>query len=95
MFSHQKIEKYINKIKQTLKDNGILFLKCFSDKEPIQEGPFKFSQDELTNLYSESFVIYSLKETVYQGTLDPFPNLLLIVMINDKPRKRIHNNMLK
>jgi len=72
-----------------------LFLKCFSDKELIQEGPFKFSQDELTNLYSESFVIYSIKETVYQGTLDPFPKLLLIVMINDKPRKRIHNNMLK
>jgi len=71
-----------------------LFLKCFSDKEPIQEGPFKFSQDELTNLYSES-LIYSIKETVYQGTLDPFPKLLLIVMINDKPRKRIHNNMLK
>ena len=50
-------KKYINKIKQILKDNGILFLKCFSDKEPIQEGPFKFSQDEITNLYSESFVI--------------------------------------
>lgn len=72
-----------------------MFLKCFSDKEPIQEGPFKFSQDELTNLYSESFVIYSLKETVYQGTLDPFPKALLIVMINDKLRKRIHNKMLK
>ena len=34
----------------------------------MQEGPFKFSQDELTNLYSES-LIYSIKETVYQGTL--------------------------
>ena len=72
-----------------------MFLNCFSDREPIQEGSFKFSQDELTNLYSESFVIDSIKETVYQGTLDPFPKLLLIVMINDKPRKRIHNNMLK
>ena len=59
-----------------------MFLKCFSDKEPIQECPFKFSQDELTNIFSESFVIYSVKETVYQGTLDPFPKALLIVMIN-------------
>ncbi|MGA9170074.1 MAG: class I SAM-dependent methyltransferase [Nitrososphaeraceae archaeon] len=88
-------KKYINKIKQILKDNGILFLKCFSDKEPIQEGPFKSSQDEITNLYSESFVIDSIKETVYQGTLDPFPKALFVVMINDKLRKRIHNNMLK
>src|SRR5919202_3166636 len=37
-------QKYIRKIKQILKDdNGILFLKCFSDKEPRQEGPYKFS----------------------------------------------------
>jgi hypothetical protein len=25
-----------------LKDSGTLFLKCFSDKEPRQEGPYKF-----------------------------------------------------
>ena len=55
----------------------------------------KFSQHEITNLYSESFVIESIKETVYQGTLDPFPKALFVVMINDKLRKRIHNNMLK
>jgi ubiquinone/menaquinone biosynthesis C-methylase UbiE len=34
-------KKYIDKIRQIPKDNGILFLKYFSDKEPIQEGPFK------------------------------------------------------
>jgi SAM-dependent methyltransferase len=39
-------QKYITKIKQILKkDNGILFLKCFSDKEPRQEGPYKFSAE--------------------------------------------------
>jgi ubiquinone/menaquinone biosynthesis C-methylase UbiE len=27
-------KEYINKVKRILKDNGILFLKCFSDKEP-------------------------------------------------------------
>jgi hypothetical protein len=48
-----------------------------------------------SHLYSESFVIDSIKETVYQGTLDPFPKALFVVMINDKLRKRIHNNMLK
>ena len=36
-------QKYISKIKQILKAKGILFLKCFSDKEPRQEGPYKFS----------------------------------------------------
>ena len=75
-------KKYINKIKKILKANGILFLKCFSDKEPRQEGPYKFSQDEIRDLFSESFQIHSVKETVYQGTLDPFPKALFVVMIN-------------
>ena len=64
-----------------LKDNGILFLKCFSDKEPMEEGPHKFSQDEIKDLFSESFIIDSIKETVYQGTLNPFPKALFVVMI--------------
>jgi hypothetical protein len=49
----------------------------------------------LSSIYNESFVIDSIKETVYQGTLDPFPKALFVVMINDKLQKRIHNNMLK
>jgi SAM-dependent methyltransferase len=40
-------QRYITKIRQILKDNGILFLKCFSDKEPRQEGPYKFSQEQI------------------------------------------------
>ena len=76
-------QKYTSKIKQILKkDNGILFLKCFSDKEPRQEGPYKFSAEQIRDLFGESFRIDSIKETVYQGTLDPFPKALFVVMIN-------------
>jgi SAM-dependent methyltransferase len=66
-------QKYIKQIKRILKANGILFLKCFSDKEPMQEGPYKFSQDEIRDLFNES---------VYHGTLDPFPRALFVVTIN-------------
>ena len=75
-------QNYIRKIKAILKVHGILFLKCFSNKEPRQEGPYKFSQDEIRDLFNESFGIDSIKETVYQGTLDPFPKALFVVMIN-------------
>lgn len=74
---------YINKIKGVLKDKGILFLKCFSDKEPRQEGPYKFSQQEVRDLFSKYFRIDSIKETVYQGTLDPLPKALFAVMIKN------------
>ncbi len=75
-------KEYTNKIKRILKDNGILFLKCFSDKEPRQEGPYKFSQNEISDFFNESFRIDSIKETVYQGTLDPLPKALFFVMIS-------------
>jgi cyclopropane fatty-acyl-phospholipid synthase-like methyltransferase len=77
----KKSQIYITKIKQILKDKGILFLKCFSDKEHRQEGPYKFSQQEIQDLFSKYFRIDSIKETVYQGTLDPFPKALFSVMI--------------
>ena len=73
---------YIRKIKSILKANGILFLKCFSDKEPREEGPYKFSQDEIRDLFNGSFRIDSIKETVYQGTLNPLPKALFVVMMN-------------
>jgi SAM-dependent methyltransferase len=75
-------QNYIRKIKRILKVNGLLFLKCFSDKEPRPEGPYKFSPDEIRDLFDESFRIDSIKETLYQGTLDPFPKALFVVMIN-------------
>jgi SAM-dependent methyltransferase len=73
-------QRYITKIKHILKENGTLFLKCFSNKEPRQEGPYKFSQKEIRDLFSKYFRIDSIKETVYQGTLDPFPKALFVVM---------------
>ena len=62
------------------KNSGILFLKCFSTKEPRQEGPSKFSEDEIKQLFRNDFVIISVKDTVYQGTLDPLPKALFVVM---------------
>ena len=71
---------YIKEVKRILDDNGRLFLKCFSIKEPRQEGPYKFSETEIRQLFGNEFVIISVKDTVYQGTLDPLPRALFVVM---------------
>ncbi len=43
-------QKYISKIKRILKHNEILFLKCFSDKEPRQEDPSIYSHSYLPTI---------------------------------------------
>jgi ubiquinone/menaquinone biosynthesis C-methylase UbiE len=76
----EKRPVYISEINRILDDKGLLFLKCFSTKEPRQEGPYKFSETEIRQLFRNSFVIISVKDTVYQGTLDPLPRALFVVM---------------
>ena len=72
---------YINEIKRILDDRGILFLKCFSIRESRQEGPYKFSEDRMKQLFRNDFIIVSIKDTVYQGTvhLILYPELYLLL----------------
>ena len=76
----EKRTLYIKEIKRILDDYGILFLKCFSIEEPRQEGPYKFSETGIRQLFGNEFVIISVKETVYQGTPVPLPRALFVVM---------------
>jgi SAM-dependent methyltransferase len=77
-------KRYIAIIKRTLKDCGILFLKCFSEKEPGEIGPYRFSSPKIKEIFGKHFEILSIKDTVYQGTLDPLPKALFIVMKKKK-----------
>jgi ubiquinone/menaquinone biosynthesis C-methylase UbiE len=76
----EKRPVYVSEINRILDDKGILFLKCFSTKEPRQEGPYKFSENEIRQLFGNGFVIISVKDTVYQGKLNPLPRALFVVM---------------
>ena len=76
-------EKYLNQIKRILKDNGILFLKVMSVEEkdlPDDEGPQKFSQQEVLDTFEKDFEVIEIKPTVYYGTLDPLPKALFAVI---------------
>jgi ubiquinone/menaquinone biosynthesis C-methylase UbiE len=71
---------YVREIKRILRKHGLLFLKCFSIKEPREEGPYKFSEGDVARIFAGNFSIESTKETVYQGTLNPLPKALFVVM---------------
>ena len=76
-------EKYLNQVLKILKKDGILFLKCISNKEndlPKDKGPYKLSKEEINDFFSKYFEIEDIRESVYHGTLNPLPQALFAVM---------------
>ena len=73
-------EEYIERVIALLSPDGVLFLKCFSDEETREEGPFRFSPDDIKRYFEKEFTIVSIKHTVYHGTLEPLPKALFCVL---------------
>ena len=74
---------YLNQLKRILKDDGILFLKVMSIEEkglPDDEGPYRFSKQEILDTFENNFEVKEIKSTVYYGTLDPLPKALFAVI---------------
>ena len=70
-------------INRILKKNGILFLKCMSKEETNlseEQGPYKFSIDEIHHNFENYFEIIKSKKTVYYGKIRPLPKSLFFVM---------------
>lgn len=73
-------QDYIRIVRDLLKPGGYLFLKCFSHLQPGEQGPFRFNPEQIQEIFSSRLMVLSIKETVYQGTLDPLPRALFCVM---------------
>jgi SAM-dependent methyltransferase len=73
-------QRYVKQVSRILRDNGLLFLKTFSIKEPSQYGPYRFSIDGIKSIFSNKFEIALFKETVYQGTLSVLPRALFVIL---------------
>ena len=58
-------------------------MDCFSwnvKEKGLTQGPYKFSKKDIEELFSKDFIIESVKETVFHGTLDSFPKAIFVVM---------------
>ena len=83
IFDIEQRANYVTQIKRILGNNGILFLKCMSIEEkelPEDEGPHKLSKSELKQVFSNDFEIKTIKDAVFQGTLNQFPKALFSVL---------------
>ncbi len=82
VISPEKRSIYTEEVNRILKEGGLLFLKCFSEKEPLRDtGPYRFSNDIIKKTFENGgFKVQSIRETVYQGTLNPLPKALFVVI---------------
>jgi 2-polyprenyl-3-methyl-5-hydroxy-6-metoxy-1,4-benzoquinol methylase len=73
-------QDFIKAVYNLIEPKGYLFLKCFSHLETREEGPYRFTPEELTSYFASQFKIHSISETVFHGTLEDFPKALFCVM---------------
>lgn len=71
---------YVRVVDSLIKPNGYLFLKCFSHLETREGGPYRFTSEEIKEIFGSRFNVISVEDTVYQGTLDPLPRALFSIL---------------
>jgi cyclopropane fatty-acyl-phospholipid synthase-like methyltransferase len=76
----ERRQDYVRTVSGLLKTGGYLFLKCFSRLQPGEQGPYRFTPEQIREIFGSRLSVLSIKETVYQGTLDPLPQALFCVM---------------
>jgi SAM-dependent methyltransferase len=66
VFADDDRKKYVAGLATVLKPGGRLFLLCFSDEEPIGQGPRRVSQEELHDAFAGGWAIEAIKGTPFE-----------------------------
>ena len=61
VFSDDDRVRYVEGLRKVLKPGGRLFLMCFSDQEPGEQGPRRVSKKELHDAFAEGWGIESIE----------------------------------
>ena len=80
VLSPERRGDYVRIVSGLLKTGGYLFLKCFSRLQPGEQGPYRFTPEQIREIFGSRLSVLLIKETVYQGTLDPLPRALFCAM---------------
>ena len=76
----ERRQEYVQVVSHLLKEGGYLFLKCFSQRETREEGPYRFNPEQIQAIFTPLFKIHTVEESVYFGTLDPLPKALFCIL---------------
>ncbi len=71
VFGDDDRRRYVEGLASVLKPGGRLFLLCFSDAEPGEQGPRRVSKKEIEDAFAEGWVIESIEPSRYEVRPDP------------------------
>jgi len=71
---------YIETVSRLLEPDGHLFLKCFSHLEPGEDGPYRFTSQQVADLFRSRFEIVSTNNSTFQGNHEPPPRAIFSVL---------------
>ncbi len=71
VFSDEDRRRYVEGLASVLKPGGRLFLICFSDAEPGDQGPRRVSRKEIEEAFAQGWVIESIEPSRYEVRPDP------------------------
>ena len=66
VFSDDDRLRYVEGLASVLKPGGRLFLLCFSDDEPGDQGPRRVSRKEIEDAFAEGWVIEAIKSSRFE-----------------------------
>jgi cyclopropane fatty-acyl-phospholipid synthase-like methyltransferase len=66
VFSDDDRRRYVEGLASVLKPGGRLFLLCFSDEEPGEQGPRRVSRKEIEDAFAESWAVESIEPTRFE-----------------------------
>ena len=71
VFSDDARRRYVEGLASALNPGGRLFLLCFSDDEPGEQGPRRVSRTEIENTFAKGWVVESIEPSRYEVRPDP------------------------
>lgn len=66
VFSDNDRRRYVEGLATVLKPGGRLFLLCFSDAEPGNQGPRRVSRKEIEDAFAEGWVVERIEATRFE-----------------------------
>ena len=66
VFSDDDRQRYVEGLASILKPGGRLFLLCFSDEEPGDQGPRRVSRKEIEVAFAEAWAVESIERSRFE-----------------------------